>query len=597
MTFPRSAGHDGEVIANVVRTSVQSLVCLAAAAVSCAVVRAGGPEENARPEAIESLLRLVGDDAALSLEITAPARDWNRLHRSEMVRRAQQTTLYREWSESDDALRLAQTRADLEKLTGQPLGKFLDGLFGKGVVLALYADGREKPAGVLLTMTDGPEAVRAAWSALDRAEPRTTVARKQHRDVDYYVRQPERGRDPVCHATLGNVLVLSDRETMIHKAIELSREPADSPRTLWNAPGFVAMRANRPEQTAAVLYVNARAWDHAWGQDDAGARILSRWWARIESVRMSLVVEDGLACEFVCRYSLPENSARWRESIRRIDGEPEFLASAPADALAVVAGRHDLSAWADAANLPQNEKLLGMRRVAANLMFGLDPFDSVLPHLPPNWGLAILAHDRGSGNPLPVDLVGSVELPPDGTESGAAIRKGVNNAVATGLNLLAVMAAGEAVAPSLRRDGDLLWVEPVGPLAPAFHAAGRYLVASTAPAAVRRLTAQDTGPSLNTLAPFRRLREKYFPRASQVAYVNLAAVRDLLRQRESALIEQTAAAERVEPAEAARRVRRVTELTEIVDDGFAAAEIDEQRLRIVFGVSTRPAGDARRPAR
>jgi len=572
-------------------------------------------------EATDRLLDLVAEDAALCIEVPRLEENLAQLRQSEFVKRLKASALYKEWLAGDEAQRIAKARSSLERVTGKPFDQLTRELFGTALVVAVYKTNERGYAGVLITEADGEESLDAALEAWNRAEPQETTPR-QHAGGTYFLRRrtagDERAPQSLCYAKLGRIFALSDHEETIQRVLELSaqRGEAGQPaprgdnaaalRTLRTFGPYLKARQSLSVTPFAAVYVNPRAWDSLFPNPDEAPRdqqAFGRLWRRMQTIALAVDLKRGFVVETVMHYDSAGLSPGWVRALNRMEGAPEFLKQIPENAVAVIAGRHDLLGFsqlvarqAEAADKVDQDEWESFRQVSRGLLLGRDLFDDVLPALQPNWGgYAVPRPPKGPDDAaaIPVDGLVAVEFTADSPAPAdrSSLRDALDNGLNTALNLLAAYnnstaSRKPAIVRTEQQTGQVIrWIEGLSlfPYEPAYGLSGGHLAFASSPRVLRAFLEGAPNDGAIRQPRLERALRDYFPEANQVMFVDVAALRSLLKERREHLVRSAAAASELPPDDCERRIERLMDVGALADSAFIAGRITGDHMRLVVG--------------
>ena len=589
---------------------------------------------SSRPSlAADRLLRLVGSDVGICVEASNLGKRLPVLADSQLAERLQNSSFYRQWRESKDYRKLEHAREIIEKLTGKPFEQFATELFGESVVLALYPAGGDKLAGVLLTQTSKEKDLQAALDAWNGAEPRHRLERLEHAGQTYFRRtKPPAGKkrgEVLYYVTLGRLFAFSDTESLIQQVIELNRASTGNGPTnakaagdagrecLFDSASYQTARRSLSPDSVVSVYLNPRQLDDAIKpkpHEPDPPQALVEIWRRCESLVFGIRLGEGIVVEAVAHYKQSDASGKWTRLIERTSGPPDFLQRVPRNALAAVAGQHDLDGLSqlvlEQMPKPKRQQLNAFRQIARGLLLGLDLFDDVLPNLKPNWVLYVVPAQQSRGDAPPVDGLLALELPADAKPNAARRKANLRDALHNGLNTalhLAVAAHNgkSPKVPAIVRDTEVpypgqtdkvlvRWIEGMEPYQPAYAITPNHLIFSSSRKLIEEFISTEPEERLISDDGFQRWRESFFPQASQVLFVNVARVRDFVAGHREYFVRQAVRRKTVDAAEAARRVKRLDDVLQLADGAFMAARIADDHVRLVVGVAlAEPAGNGR----
>ena len=176
-------------------------------------------------EVMDRLVRLVGRDAGLCVEVPHLDESLTAFEQSEFFQRLNHSRIYADWKTGIQHRKLAELAALVEKHSGKPARQFVREVFGTAVVVAAYAEPGPKMSAILMSEAMSREGLESAIAAWNRVEPHQieSISLSTH---TYYRRTcaPKPGHPSVTlyYATLGRVLLLSDREELVRRTLALS---------------------------------------------------------------------------------------------------------------------------------------------------------------------------------------------------------------------------------------------------------------------------------------------------------------------------------------------------------------------------------------
>ncbi len=122
-------------------------------------------------EAMDRLVRLVGRDAGLCVEVPRLDETLTAFEQGEFFRRLEALEHLRRVEDGQQYRRVASLAAVVEKFSGKPARQFVREIFGTAVVVAAYAEPGPKMSAILMSEAISREALDAAINAWNRVEP------------------------------------------------------------------------------------------------------------------------------------------------------------------------------------------------------------------------------------------------------------------------------------------------------------------------------------------------------------------------------------------------------------------------------------------
>ena len=125
-------------------------------------------------DAIDSLVRLVGPEAGLCVEIPRLEETVTAFERGEFFQRLQRSKIYADWQSGGEYRHARGIVTVIENFTGKSFRQFFHDMFGRAVVVAVYAETGREMSAIMLTETSSREALDAVIEGWNRAEPQQT---------------------------------------------------------------------------------------------------------------------------------------------------------------------------------------------------------------------------------------------------------------------------------------------------------------------------------------------------------------------------------------------------------------------------------------
>jgi hypothetical protein len=502
-------------------------------------------------EVMDRLVRLVGRDAGLCVEVPHLDESLTAFEQSEFFQRLVRSKIYAEWRTGIQHRKLAEIAAVVEKHTGKPARQFIREVFGTAVVVAAYAEPGPRMSAILMSEATSRETLESALAAWNRVEPPQieTITFSTH---TYFKRTcaPKPGRPSVTlyYATLDRILLLSDREELVRRTLALS-DRKNSSESVLDLAEFQQARLSLGSNCAARAYLNPRAFDamlsvHASGSETSRlaapnkveespvCRTIQAAWRRCEWLALGVQIDRGIVVEGIAQYRTNGMSETAMRLIHSMAGPAELMRLAPPDAFVVLACRQPFGTFLRHLLIGQAKEQPSadwesFRQVSRGVLLGLDLIDDVLPSFRENIGGYLVPRSGAKPGELPFDGLLAAELPshessinnhpspirPNETgpkepalrDNGPAHgRPTVRDAVDNGLNMTLNAAAAYF---NMRANGTpaivrteikpesgthLRWLEGLGPYRPAYGMTPRYLVLSTSPQAVMTFAKRES---------------------------------------------------------------------------------------------------------
>jgi hypothetical protein len=597
-------------------------------------------------EVMDRLVRLVGRDAGLCVEVPHLDESLTAFEQSEFFQRLNRSKIYADWKAGIHHRKLAELAALVEKHSGKPARQFVREVFGTAFVVAAYADPGPKMSAILMSEATSRESLESAIAAWNRVEP-PQIERIAFAAHAYYRRTctPQPGHPSVTlyYATLDRVLLLSDREELVRSTLALSDQPSAAGSVL-ELPAFQQARRSLGGSCAARAYLNPRAFDAMLGVQDTvsdvsqlaapskvnqspACRTIQAAWRRCEWLALGVQIDRGIVVEGIAQYRTSGLSDTAVRVIRSMAGPAELLRLAPPDAFVVLACRQPFGTFLRHLMLGQAKEQPSadwesFRQVSRGVLLGLDLIDDILPAFRENIGGYLAPRSGAKPDELPFDGLFAAELPsneapsdgqaatpdhpnPAGTkETVSSPRPTVRDAIDNGLNMTLNAAAAyfnmrSNGTPAVVRTEDKLakgthlrWLEGLGPYQPAYGMTSHYLVLSTSPQAVKNFAKREADNDARTAGHpssgkgslgIAELAKQYFPKENQILYVDTAAVRRFLESHGKQLIEHAVRVGSIPPTHAEKALAKFMDVTGLFDAVFVAARLGDGSARIVIG--------------
>ncbi len=543
----------------------------------------------------EELLKYVGPEAAVCLQLKDLSGQTRRVEGSEIATRLRQHPFVTSWLSSNDFQKLNEVRGAIESVSGQSVVKTFDQLLGREVVVALYAVPGSDPKGVILLEADGKENLDAGlqlWRRLDQSQTTTS----QHLDHDYVKVSPASGKPAQLYAIFDRTLVISDDESLIKRTIEVAqtRTPDGS---FFGKPELQAALKRRNPNDLAALYVNPRAWDSFVLRAESGLpAAFEKAWKRCQMLSVRATLADDFRFTATADYDSAGIASWWTSLVKATEPGDLPLERTHPLALLAAAGRLNGGSVMEVFQIAQAQQPLSNEaertlRILTGVLMGLDPVEDVLPQLGPRWSAQVLPRLDGKDEGVPIDAVVSIELNPRPREGQPSVDRALDNALATALNMVAAMQNSKktkSIAVVQQKPlgaATLRWVGPIGWLQPSVLVTPKEVVLATSPGACEAYVALSTKPTETGL------QAKVLAQQGQVGIVNVAIGRALLTQRREWFLQQ---ARRGNPSaeDAERRVRDLDELLKLLDSAFVSLAADTQKIELTIGAYAANSKDA-----
>lgn len=584
-------------------------------ATAVAADQAAGPPAKTSPTAssmAEPLAALVPGDVGLSIEIHEPATHVRRFLQGGFRQRLADFPPFKKWI-AESGPQWSKISGEFQRRLGITAEELLSDLLGREVLFAVWPPsapgGSDGPALLLFRTSDE----RLLSTVLERlvAVLRETGKWKETRLVEragqvdpLHVIEID-GPSNLYVTTLGNLGLLTTSEELVQHVLDLGTEPG-AERSLAALPPYLAGMDRLASDAAVKVFINPRPWDQLLlaevrskpdGSSEAQAQLaVVQTWQATEYAVMSLEIGPRLAAEAFMKWNhraLPEVV---REVADSLAGASPLVDHVPADALVAVAGKLDIGrllrrfARPEASDhtdgTTQDERAAAGWRAVRALAAGLGPDFCAY--------LAPAATPGGDERNLAIDLVAIFDTQPIGGQQTAPLAQLLDPLLQSLLPLVAAAAnaeSGQALveAKVVQEEGLTLTsiVGLGGPLASRIEATytaveSRFWI-GTSPLAVRRAARLQPQDMLSGTDSFQRLLGPRLTRPSQVFYINLAGLRQLI-ELAPGLIDYLATAKGLDRQTAKRSGRELAVLLKLADSLLAAAQVDESGVSLALSV-------------
>lgn len=558
----------------------------------------------------EDLFRLVQPEATVCLHASELAENWQRLEESEFASRLQASPFWAEVAENPKLDELTNVRNALEGVLQRPLREVAESLFGKNVVLAMYASPAGDTDHVLLLEADSSESIEsslAAWQLLDGFEP----LELEHRGVKYKsLNKPGRAgnRNPLV-VQFERVLVIAQRPERLKRIIDARLDEASE--SLATVEPFAEAVAARPETELAAVYVNPRSLDSAVAyfltNPEQPPFMREFAWSRCKWLTVRLLLEtdhqpldesraDDLKLEVVADYDSQGAPEWWNQWGDLATTERLPLDRIPKDALLSLSGQFSADAVQTLIrnNVPADgdvhADLRRVRRVGQGLLLGFDPLSDLLPALGPNWLAYSVPRSSAEAADFPVDALVAVELHPEtvsatpatepGTVPQPSMQDALDNVLLTGLNLLAAEHNSRTSGPvavvrhKAVGEGTIRWAEPVSKFRPAYAVSNNFVLVASSPELCEQfLEAGSTRSSKPSGA-----EEKAPTEPTHYWLARSTVARQLLESHRGWFLWQ-ARRDQVSDDEADRRLKELDSVLKLADEVELSASLTDSQIR------------------
>ena len=561
-----------------------------------------------------SPLDLVGESAALCLEVPRLEETWKRIQHSRMAERVKAFPPYDRFVSGPGFQQWMLIEKYVAQATGQRLSEQLLGLCADSLVIAVYLPDGAKPQGIAIARARDSASLRQAVDAWGKLEPQHVDQTRQHRGQTYIQRAKSAGSKEVLYYTVvDRTLALSDQEALVRQAIDLqqaaaaraeSREPTGAAdRSLRESPLYRTARARLNDDSVAFLHVNARAWDKALREgakdDEAGAIAVLKVWQHVSTLAGSLRFDEGLALDLVAELDRERLPKGWTQFVQSSKATTGWADRIPNDALLAIAGRVDvrplvqmwLAAMADA----KSDDFVRGRRVLRSLLAGRDLFDDVLPGVMSDVLIHASVQKDVVVGTAPFELLGVLTWKPEAAATSSTehppLASSLDNALQFGLNFMAGHLAHElpesnvVVGSETTGATTIRWLKGLAPWEPAYGIEAQRLIVSSSRAKLSREMAAADTISAEPRIPSRLTRheQRFFAATTQLVWFDSAQNRQALATHSDWIATTLAQRSPESKPKIASRLSHLGEVLQLFDSAFLAGSLSSDHVRVVFG--------------
>ncbi len=589
---------------------MSSIRCVLATMLALVVIAESGPHRCVFAADEVAPLSLVGESAAVCLEVPRFEATWSKLQTSRLAARLKEFPPVERFLGGAGFQKWTLVEEHVRRTTGNSLSEHLLGAFSESLVVAVYLPEGKPPEGVVIAQARDASALKKALQAWATLDPQHDSQTKEHQGHTYVRRaKSAKSTEVVFHTTFGRTIALSDHERLIHQVIEFHASAnrkaaaADAPRVLRDLALYQTNMSRLPVESAAFLFINNRQWDRvvheALRQSPDAARVQSVF-QQVAAMSASLRLDDEVVLTLMADTSGAPAPAGWLRFVAGTNGGGDWGQRIPAEAVAAVSSRLEVGAlvraWLTTSPDAKTDDFARGRNLLKSLLLGRDLFDDVLPQVLRDWTIALVPVDAAVADLSPLDLVGRFSL--KGNEKLAShhpsLETSLDHALQFGMTLFGAMLSHQRgasdAAPVLVESessavGTVRMLNGLRPWTPAFELTPQQLTVATSR---RALASGQTPPNKSTSARTSRLvacEKRYFRSTTQLVWVDSARLRSVLAKRSDWIAGQLAP----DSTEGRERVRKhlskFEAATKVFDAAFLAAKFDEDHVRIIFGAA------------
>lgn len=529
------------------------------------------------PPSVESGVReLVRADAALYVELEAVSGQLRTAEAKALLDRLQSSTLVSRWKESPEFERMQKMNRAIAARAGQQLLPLLEDLFSGRVGIAVYFHENESPTGVFL-LDASPEQT-ARWLGIwDRIDPRDVVTVPGAPEIQ---RRSKADETDQFFARVGDVLVISDRQSAIEEVIELAHEielgrPDGS---LAANQRFQQAVTTIPDSCIGFAFANPRAFD----QEFSGTP-LEQFVVQSEFLIAGLRIDHGAILDFHLQLGQPLFPGK------QFTGPSPLLDAVSPGAflwiqasLPVLEIERFITSQASRIPEPKQRELRLLRAGMSGIFLQLDPIDDLLRQLGPTM-VTTVSITEGL---IPFGLEVLVEWNRDADSEQTARRMAaLDNGFHTLLKMADSYAAiGTELPDRVRSDesrpGQIRrWLEPLPGLTPGYELTGQRIRFGTRTDLVRgNDLPREPAPRLEQLV------RGDLANMSSYLIIDLARVREWLGSDRGQMLQWLVNVQGLENEAAGRRLSSLQEVLEPIDLAFWGMHTEANNLHAIIGL-------------
>ncbi len=559
-----------------------------------------------------SPLDLVGESAALCLEVPRLAETWKRVESSRMAERVKAFPPFERFVRGPGFQQWTLIEKYVAHVTGQSLSDQLLGLCSESLVIVAYLPEGAKPQGLVIAQARDSASLRQAVDSWGKLEPQHVDQPQQHRGQSYIQRVKSAGsKEVLYYFVFDRTLVLSDQEFLVRQAIDFqqaavaraeSREPTVAAvRTLRESPLYRTARARLRDDSVAFLHVNARAWDKALregAKNDPGTVPVLQVWQHVSALAASLRFDEGVALDIVAELDRERLPSGWTPFVQSSQATTGWVDRIPGDALLAISGRVDVGPlvqmWLAAMPEAKSDDFARGRRVLRSLLAGRDLFDDVLPAVLSDVTIQASAQQNVAAGVAPFELLGSLtwrsSVKAASSTEPPALMNSLDNALQFGLNVLAGYLAHELpesnviVGSETSGETTIRWLNGLVPWEPAYGiVAHRLIVASSRASLSRGLGLAALSVAEPRPARLAKHEQRFFPTMTQLVWLDSAQTREALTKHSDWIATALAQRSPESKPKIAARLSHFGEVLQLFDAAFLAGSLSEDHVRMVFG--------------
>ena len=495
-----------------------------------------------------SALDLISADAALCLEIPNLNETWTTLDGSPILERLTEFPPASRFLQGRSFDQWRQVDAYIRATANQSLSQRFRSVFGKSLVLAMYATPDGNLQGILVGEAADDDSIDAAYETWNQLEPRQVTTNKSHHGIRYH----ERKRRPdqvssLYFARSRRWFALTDREVLIHDVLDrfvALTSSGDRPKpegSILTSPSFLVNRNRLKSNNAAYLHINGRAWDQilagtapSSSQLKPGEESTASIWKHVDSIGMSLRFDNGIVIDSSIQLDTNNPPKGWSKVVATASADSDHQKIIPPNALVAMTSHLEVKSFLplivnqfQSGNPPEFTKI---RRVAKSLFGGQDLFDNVLPALARNCCGYVFVRPNERSKQLVVDGMIRAKLE---TDQNSNLLLDISQGLETTLTLLGAYFSSTSDNTTLVKhehtgSGQLHWLTETAAYPFGFGVHDQTLIVAGSENILRKSFGPN--PSDSHVSRLAEHSQRYFSSANQLFWFDTAEARRLSEQ-------------------------------------------------------------------
>lgn len=522
----------------------------------------------------ERLLSMVPEDVSFCLVVQNLRQHAATLADSPFIKSFQKSQLGQSVLGGQEAKQLVSVEKFLKEHMHVDFVQLRDDILGDAVVLAYRPGPPGKPEqeqGIVLLQARDAKLLTHLIARINEMQKEsgelTRLDERTHQGVTYFRRICKKD-PPFYYWQQGPVLAASGQESMLQRAIDLSRKPAG--RQL--PPLALRFQELKADKALLALWINPRAFDEpieqklktATGPEAFRLKVFTTYWKALDGAAVTVTPRKDLELGLTLKARTGTLPPGVRKFFAEAARPSELWNTFPDDALLAVAGRVDAAALVELVSEFLEEKTRQQLRegLEKGKFAGLARIaKTVLPNIGPDVGFCVTAPPASDKN-WPPRLIAAVKVQPGGKGIAAdqTMLFAVHSLAVLGVIDHNLHHADRLTLKSEKQEGvEVRYLENSKEfqpgVRPAYALKAGYLLLASSPETIRGFQppAMKTAPSSGEVPLVR---------------ISLSALRTYLQERRDNLAAYVAKKDKITPEEAGKRldgVQRALELFKRVE--------------------------------